>query len=235
MIRTLIVESNPQDCQKLTQMCRQVHDVHLLGACHSGMEAINTLENQGVDLLFMNVELPDFSAFDFLANVSSGSLMVLMADDPTYAAMAFQHLEKVADYLVKPFELPRLMKTLQRCKKWLNQPLKNDQIEEIFIKVGGKYVKILLNDLIYIETVKNYVVFYTRDRSYLMYSTLKNIDGQLNNPQFVKVHRSYIVNTNHIVGIDDNSLLIFHKGKETDIPISRSKRPELMQAIHRVE
>ncbi|CAN0115309.1 unnamed protein product, partial [Chrysoparadoxa australica] len=144
-----------------------------------------------------------------------------------YALEAFEY--QVTDFLVKPIEFPRLIKAVERAKKMCETPVDaSKKMDEIYVKVDGRFVRLALNDVLFIESLGDYVTFHTTlKEKFIVHSTLKNIDEKIRNPDFLKVHRSYIVNLSKVVDIEDTNLVITDKV----IPISRSHKPALMSRI----
>ena len=119
------------------------------------------------------------------------------------------------------------MKAIDRVREKMEQNHQQKITNDIFIKTDGRIVRIPVDDLLYIETVGDYVMFFTNDGKYMVHSTLKRIDEKLNHPQLLKVHRSYIINLSKVVDIEDNTIVINKKV----IPVSRQYKPLLLRKI----
>ena len=136
---------------------------------------------------------------------------------------------QVTDYLKKPFTFPRFQKSVEKA---LEQHEKNQEYKasanEVYVKEDGRFIRVSYEEILFFENVGDYVRIKTDHSSHIIHSTLKNIDSKLSNNRFLKVHRSFIVNLDKIIDIQENSLLI----DKTVIPISRANKPLLMSRLN---
>ena len=201
----------------------------MLGIFSSGKDAIKFLKQNMVDLVFLDVELPDYSGIEILKQIPYLPNVVFTTSKVDYAYDAFQL--NAIDYLKKPFSFTRFLETIEKVKKIIQSDVPNaakvTEDEDLYLKENGKLVKIVPNDILYIEAVGDYINFITSNGNHLVLSTLKNIAEKLNSESFMKVHRSYIVNIKKIKDIEDCSILI----DKHVIPISRSNKSAVMSRI----
>jgi len=249
-MRCLIIEDEQMSRAHITHLCKRIDVLEIVGVYDNALDAYHFLEENSVDLVFLDVEMPDFSGIELVQQLSNPPAVIFTTSKADYAAKAFEFIEVVADYLLKPITLPRLLKAVRRVQQ---QPLSvvhkvteanlpdadtlpstatrslptTTADQHIFVKTERKYVRIDLKDLLYVETVGDYSIFKTSTGQHTVHATLKSIGERLPNPQFFKVHRSYIVNIGKIKDIEDSNLLI----EDKIIPISRTQRPELMERI----
>jgi len=205
-------------------LCDKIDDLDVVEVCSSGLDAMKLLKSIDVDLMFLDIRMPDFSGMDLIKSMDNLPQIIFTTGHAEYAVEAFEH--HVTDFLVKPIELPRLIKAVDTARE-RGGVGKSEQTTEMFIKVDGRYVRLDLDEVLYIESLGDYVTFRTKDQKYIVLSTLKNIDDKIRNDKFLKVHRSYIVNLSKVVDIEETNMVIHDKV----IPISRANRPILMNKI----
>jgi len=195
--------------------------------------------NPDLDLIFLDIHMPNFSGFDFIQTIKNPPLIILVTNDKNLALEAFNY-DCIVDYLVKPILPERFDKAMTRLKEFdgnqrkkKTSQTKEDDIEssntsEFYINNSKRLIKIDVNTILYFKANGDYVFIKTENNSYTIHNTLKKIENKLPKDSFFKVHRSYIINTKKIVDIEDNSVLI---GKDV-IPISRRNKSELMKRVH---
>jgi DNA-binding LytR/AlgR family response regulator len=188
------------------------------------MAALNWLKNNDTDVVLLDIEMPDLSGMDLIKSVEKLPQIIFITGYTEYALEAFEY--HVTDFVPKPVTLPRLIRAIERAEE-LNNNVKSQGQNEIFVRVDGRFVRLELKDILYVESLGDYVTFVTENKKYIVHSTLKNIDDKLTNKNFLKVHRSYIINITKVVDIEENNLVI----KDKVIPISRAHKPLLMKKI----
>jgi len=203
----------------------------------SGIAAIKYLNtNPKVDLIFLDIHMPGFNGFDFIQTINSEAKIILTTSDKNFAIKAFEY-DAIVDYLVKPITLERFQKAIQKAIDKKPSEIKDDSTEELpvssskddlFVNVDRKLIKIDIPTIQVIEAKGDYILIKTEQKNYTVHSTLKKIQERIQRDYFIKIHRSYIINIKEIIDIKDNSVLI----SKNVIPISRSKRPELMQRLN---
>lgn len=229
-MRVIIVDDDVTSCTSLEYMCSKVQDVEVVGVYNDAISAINFLKTNKVDLILLDVEMPEFSGLDLVKTITNLPHIIFTTGQKEYAADAFEY--DVVDFITKPVTLPRLSKSIDKTLKLMqSENLSFKDSEFIFIKSEGRFVKLNIQDILYIETLGDYVVFnLEQQKKHIVYSSLKAMDQKLSNPLFVKVHRSFIVNISKIVDIEENNLVIENKV----IPISRAHKQDLMIKINTI-
>lgn len=222
-MRCLIVDDDEMSRTSLKMLCDKIEGLEVVGQCANGLEAIKVLKSTEADLMFLDIRMPDLSGMELVRSVEDLPQIIFTTAHAEYAVEAFEY--QVTDFLVKPIELPRLIKAVQSARERMVTVA--DNMSELFVKVDGRYVRLNLSEVLYIESLGDYVTFRTKDKSYIVLSTLKNIDDKIKNDHFLKVHRSYIVNLSKIVDIEETNMVVHDKV----IPISRSNRATLMSRI----
>lgn len=207
----------------------------------SAIEAIKYLNKKKVDLIFLDIHMPDFSGFDFIDTLKHNVKIVLITSDKEFAITAFEY-DNVVDYLVKPISEERFDKAIKKINNINNDNInaanlipKSNNKEKIsedfessfYINIGKRLIKIDTNSILYFQAKGDYVTIKTESNNYVMHNTLKKIENKLPAGMFFKSHRSYLINTKKIIDIEENTVLI---GKDV-VPVSRRNRPQLMKRL----
>ena len=220
----IIVEDDQMARASLELMCQKIDDLELVGSFDNGIDALKLIKSEPIDLILLDIQMPDFSGLDLIKSLEKKPQIIFTTGHAEYAVEAFEH--RVTDFLTKPVELVRLMKAVDHARENLAAS-PSEEMTELFLKVDGRYVRLDLDDVLYVESLGDYVTFRTSSEKYIVHSTLKNIDDKIKNKKFLKVHRSYIVNLSKVVDIEEANMVIHDKV----IPISRAHRPVLMNRI----
>ncbi len=222
----VIVEDLLVAADYLKKCCEKSGMVDVKGHFPNVAEALDFLNQNSVDLLFLDVEMPGATGFELLDQIAYSPQVILTTSKPEYAFNAFEY--HVTDFLKKPFTYQRFLEALQK----LNLPSENGngsaEEDHIFIKSDGKLVRLNYSDILFIESMGDYVKFVTGDKKYITHNTIKNLEEKVSKQHFMKVHRSYIININKIDDIRENDLFI--KGNE--IPISKAHRSDVMKRLN---
>lgn len=227
MMNCVIVEDLQVAAEYLIKCCEKSGQLEVKGHFTNVPEALEYLNQNSVDLLFLDVEMPGATGFDLLDQLAYYPKVILTTSKSEYAYNAFEY--NVTDFLKKPFTYQRFQESLQK----LNGPAEENNIsstatDHIFIKSDGKLVRLNNDDILYIESMGDYVKFITADKKYVTHNTIKNLEEKVNRQVFMKVHRSYIININKIDDIRENDLYI--KGNE--IPVSKAHKPEVLKRLN---
>lgn len=207
-------------------------ELQLKGAFSSAIQAIKFLNQNTVDLIFLDIHMPDFTGFDLMQTIKDPPLVILITSDKNLALEAFEY-QSVVDYVVKPINSDRFQKATQKAlvyKKPLIREKENytQEATDLFINIDRRLIKISLHSIKFIEARGDYIQVNTDQKTHIVHTTLKKIEDKLPKDIFLKVHRSFIINIKRIIDIEDNSVLI----EKSVIPISRSSRSELMQRLN---
>lgn len=234
MINCVIIDDEPLAREGLANYVREVDFLHLIDTCEHPLELLKILDQQSVDLIFLDIQMPKMNGIDFLKIVQNPPMVVITTAFPSFALESFQL--NVLDYLLKPITFDRFMKSASKARDYhrlLTRSADADpgQIEQddtyFFIKCGSKYEKILIEDILYIEGLQNYVTIYTLKGKYVTMLYLKNLEQNLASKSFIRVHKSYIVAISKIEGIEGNEIFI----RTQRIPISRNYREQVLNQV----
>jgi DNA-binding LytR/AlgR family response regulator len=218
----------------IAQMISKCPGLNLIQDFPNAIQAIKFLNNVEVDLIFLDILMPDFTGFDFIKSLKNPSKVILITSDKNFAIEAFEY-ECIVDYLVKPITEYRFQKAIQKAETYkipskLNEikPIIEDNANEFYVNIDRRLIKIEMNSVNIVEAKGDYIHIKTENKDYVVHSTLKKIEDKLPKDLFLKVHRSFIINTKKIIDIEDNSVLI----AKNVIPVSRANRPELMKRLN---
>ncbi|SEL38395.1 two component transcriptional regulator, LytTR family [Maribacter orientalis] len=217
------------------QLCSKIPELDVIEEFDNAISAIKFLNQQNIDVIFLDIHMPGFSGVDFVQTLKEPPNIVLTTSDTNFAIAAYEY-ECIVDYLVKPITLDRFEKSIKKI--WgltTKQPKsiiesKQDSVEgdDLYINIDRRLVKLKLNEISVIEAKGDYIDVKTEKEEYRVHTTLKRIKEKLPEKLFLQIHRSYIINFTKIIDIEDNSVLI----AKNVVPISRSNRPELMRRLN---
>jgi len=191
-------------------------------------------EGKQVDILFLDIEMPHLSGLDLLRVLKDPPAVIITTARQDFAVDAFEL--QVTDYLVKPFEFSRftqaVQRVLQRRQPAVAAPAEAAPTSDLFVKVNSKMVRINFDDVLYVEALSDYVNIVTPKHKYIVYTTLKGLETRLAHlPNFVRVHRSYLLNTQHIESIEDNTANL--KGGHF-VPIGKSYQEGFFKSLQKI-
>ncbi len=227
-LKCIIVDDEPLARSFLERYCQKQGNLEVVGSFPDSEGALTYLSSNEIDVLFLDVEMPGATGFDLLDKLLYMPKVILTTSKTDYAFNAFQY--NVADYLKKPISYNRFQESITKITDSLNNTTVETNKDDIFINEDGKFIRLSYQDILYIESMGDYVKYFTMAKHYLTHSTLKAVEEKMNPNQFMKVHRSYIVNMSKIKDIQDNSIVIDSKV----IPISKSLKSDVMIRIRAV-
>lgn len=228
-IRTIIVEDEPLAREGLKSYIREIDSLELCAVCENALDANEVLKEEKPDLMFLDIQMPKITGIDFLKSLQSPPMVILTTAYPNYALQGFEL--DVVDYLVKPYPFDRFLKAVNKAKDLyhLKQHPKEypSTKDAIFLKVDNILKRVILNDIIYIEGMENYVALHTREGRMITLMTMKSMEETLPSENFLRVHKTYIISKNHVKGIEGNEI---DMGK-VKIPMSRNRRNEIIDEL----
>ncbi|MEY8020028.1 LytR/AlgR family response regulator transcription factor [Muriicola sp. SD30] len=218
----------------VSQLCANTPELDVIEEFSNAIDAIKFLNQQNIDLVFLDIHMPGFTGIDFVQTLKNPPKVVLTTSDTNFAIEAYEY-EAIVDYLVKPITPERFAKSIQKVKNSLSsQPVTQADAgsgsmgDELYINIDRRLIKLKFDDILFIEAKGDYIEVKTTKEDYRVHNTLKKIKEKLPGELFLQIHRSYIINFTKIIDIEDNSVLI----EKNVIPISRSNRPELMRRLN---
>lgn len=233
-MKSILIDDEVMALEILKKLCSKVKELEVVATFSNAIDAIKYLNSNQVDLIFLDIHMPDFSGFDFVKTLKNPTNVIVTTSEKDFALEAFEH-DFIIDFLVKPLSKSRFIKAIQKTKIQKEVPkLKNDFSEEntlldvLYANVNRRLIKIDIPSINLVEANGDYINVKTSKKNYVIHSTLKKIENKLPSNLFVKVHRSYLINIKKIVDIQDNSVLI----EKEIIPVSRINKPELLRRLN---
>jgi DNA-binding LytR/AlgR family response regulator len=229
-VNCLIVDDEPIARQIIASYCSHLPELKVVAGCGSVFEAKPFLQNQQIDILFLDINMPVLDGVSFLRTLKNPPQVIFTTAYKEYAVDAFEL--SACDYLLKPFSLDRFLiaidKALAMCNKNTVAVLESQQGKNfIFIKADGKIYKLFFNDLLYTEANGNYTKFVCTDQQLISAMTFTSAEELLPKSIYVRIHRSFIINKSKIGHIEGN--IVHIDGK--DIPIGSNYRADFLKEI----
>ena len=231
-INCIIIDDEPLARTGLKEYIADIDFLNLLGEFDSPLGATNLLVSGEVQLLFLDIQMPKITGIEFFKTLTNPPAVIFTTAYPQYALDGFE--VNALDYLVKPISFDRFLKAALKAKEFYEVRQKNKTEttsgttpEYFFIKADNKLVKILFEDILFVEALQNYVTVHTTAKKYISYLTIKSVEDYLPADRFIKVHKSYIISAAKVDSIDGNEIRM----DQHRIPISRSLKDEVTDKL----
>jgi len=233
MTRCLAVDDEAYASDIIASFINKTPFLELVGTTTNAFEALNMVQENKVDLVFLDIQMPELTGIQFLKICGGKCKVILTTAYPEYALDGFDL--DVVDYLLKPISYERFYKAAQKAQQIISPaqyevlPAPNQANDFIFVKgdTKNKFIKVNYNEILYIEGLKNYVSVYTENQRIVTYQALRELETQLPQPPFYRVHKSYIISLEKIRMIDGNALYI----GDQSIPIGDTYREEFFKIV----
>lgn len=229
-MKCIIVDDNKMALMAMKQLVLQVSALELVAECKDATEALEALNTTQVDLLLLDIEMPDMTGLDLIRQLGNNRpLIIFTTAKKDYAVEAFEL--NVVDYLVKPIALPRFKQGIEKAQEALDSNKEEVKVEEqafVFVKDNGVLKRITIDDILFLEAMGDYVKVHTSQKFHVVHATLKSIEEKLPSSKFIRVHRSYIVAINKIDYIQEGTISI---GKTT-IPVADTHKSNLNKRLN---
>lgn len=229
-IKAIIVEDEPLARSGLEGYVKDVEFLELCALCENAMEANNAINTCEPDLMFLDIQMPRLTGIDFLKTLKNPPMVIFTTAYPNYALQGFEL--DVVDYLVKPYPFDRFLKAVNKARdlhllKYRETLAKEESLNYIFVKTSSKLERVVLEDILFVEAMENYVVIHTNQQKLITMMTMKSIEETLPVKKFIRIHKSYIANKDKINSIEGNEIRM----GETKLPIARNRKQEVMDQI----
>ena len=230
VINCLIVDDNKIARTTMKQLSGFVQDMVVIKECADATEAFHFLQDNAVDLVLLDIEMPGMSGIELTKNLGrNGPLIIFTTSKKDYAVEAFEL--NVADYIVKPVTPARFNQAIEKAREILasnSEEYKVNEEEFIFIRDSNVIRRLKIDEILFAEAMGDYVKLHTLQKFYAIHSTLKAVEARLPSSNFLRVHRSYIVAVNKIDTIQEGSVII--NGKS--LPVADAYRLSLNKRIN---
>lgn len=231
-IRCVVIDDEPLARKGLKEYIGDIPFLSFEAEYDSPLVALQGVKENQFDLLFLDIQMPRITGLDFLKALPQAPPVIFTTAYPQFALDGFEL--NALDYLVKPISFERFLKAAHRAKDYYElryaaerEALSNTPKDFFFVKVDNKLVKLMFDDVLFVEALQNYVAIYTRQKKYITYLTFKSIEEYLPAGEFIKTHKSYIVSEAKIDNIDGNEIRI----GDYHIPISRTQKEDVLEKI----
>jgi DNA-binding LytR/AlgR family response regulator len=233
-LRCIAVDDEPLALEVISSFAAKTPQLDLMATFQNPLEAIEFLQEHPADLIFLDINMPDLSGFELIQTLSPRPLVIFTTAHPEYAPRSYEF--DAVDYLLKPFPFDRFLKAINKAarEKSLLKPegeTEPDDRKYLFIKSDTRYFKVNFKDILYIEGMRDYIAVHTAPQQRILTLTsMTRMLEKLPSEDFMRVHKSFIININHITLVQNNRVFIGQR----DIPISSSYRDDLQQLIDKM-
>jgi len=229
-LNCLIIDDEPIARKGLEEHVQEIEFLNCIASCENALKASTYLNEQKIDLLYLDIHMPKVTGIDFLKSLKNPPLAILTTAYSDYALEGYTL--DVIDYLVKPITFERFLKASQKAMEFFQ--LKSNatkysasRADYFFVRCDRKFEKVFFRDVSYVEGLQNYAVIHLHDRKLITYITLTSLENQLPKDEFLKVHKSFLISVPHVKAIEGDELII----DEARIPISRNLREQVTHQI----
>jgi len=231
MVRCLLVDDESPAIDLLKNHIQLLNNLEIVASCYSAIEAFDILKNDTIDLLFLDIEMPVLKGLDFLRTLQNPPKVIITTAYREYAIEGYDL--DIVDYLLKPISFDRFVKAVDRyyertqvITKSINKEKENDTF--FYVNVNKKHIKIVFDDILYIESLKDYVRIHTKNQRMVVKSNIGKIEKQLPSNLFLRTHRSYIIAVNKVTAYTQRDIEI----DDIEIPIGSSYTTIVSSSLH---
>ena len=233
-LRCLLIDDEPPALKILASYISNINGLEIVGQCKNALEALDVLNQRTVDVIFLDIKMPKILGTEFLKNLSHPPKVIFVTAYRDYAVEGYE-LDAV-DYLVKPVSFERFFKAITKLNRMMGKETISTSVDYksnpeafVYLKVDKDMKKIFVNDIVYIESWKDYIkLFLVNGKNLIVKQTITAMENLLSEHKFMRVHRSYMVSINKISGYNGISVQLETK----EIPIGRLYKQVVMEKLH---
>ena len=235
-MNVIIVDDEPLALDVLETFINQIPELNLIKRCSNAFEANQALLDNEIDLIFLDIQMPQMTGLEFLKTLSNPPMVIFTTAYPNFALEGFEL--NVLDYLLKPIAADRFLKAVNKAKDHYSKhkPIEHADTTEdknfFFVKADKKLVKINYNDITYIEGLKDYVIIWLEQSRIITLQTMKSLEDKLIDRSFKRIHRSFIVNLDKVTAVNGNMIELYFKGQLKQLPVGKNYKDELLDVIN---
>lgn len=232
-IKCVIIDDEPLAISVIENHLKNFDNIDIVATFNNPLKAFATLQQEKIDVLFLDINMPQMSGFEFIENLNHKPFVIITTAYREYAVESFEL--DVLDYLVKPIPFNRFLKTINKVYQYMHlnnstEEVAINQEPHIFLKVNKKLVKVLFNDILFIESLKDYIKVVTNLGDYVVHKSLTAISEELPQSNFIRVHRSFTISINKINALEGNTIEI----GDRRIPIGRNYIKQTKERIFNI-
>lgn len=228
VLKCLVVDDESFAIEGIINHIKKLNFLVVADTCSSAIEAREILRQKDIDLMFLDINMPDLTGLELLESLDKPPLTIVTTAYSEYALDGFRL--NVVDYLLKPIGFQRFFQAAEKALETFQSRISgqnNDTPSEMYIRQGDSFIKIVWEDILYVESMQNYLKLFFDDKSFTIHQTMTSLEELLPKDAFFRIHKSYLVNISHIDLISGGR--IFVKGKE--LPLSKHRREELFNNV----
>jgi DNA-binding LytR/AlgR family response regulator len=240
MMNVMIIDDEPLALDVLETYIAKMPDLKLVGRCSNALEANEVLRKNDIDLIFLDIQMPQVSGVDFIKALENPPMFIFTTAYSNYALEGYEL--NAVDYLLKPISIDRFMKAVNKALSQFELRHREDASGEsgaaegqdfFFVKADKKLVKIKYDEILYIEGLKDYVIIRLEQGRVVTLQTMKSLEDKLPLNKFKRIHRSYIVSIDKIHAVDGTSVDVYEKGQIKQLPIGKNYKDEILEIVNK--
>lgn len=225
-INCIIVDDEPASCDILEKYIADTPNLNLVSTCKNAFEANDIINNQNIQLIFLDINMPKISGMNFYKSLLNPPYVIFTTAYPEYAVEGFE--VNALDYLLKPFPFERFLKAVNKANETIsNKKVEINNSNFILLKADKKLHRINVDEISYLESIGDYVKVYYGNNCIIVHETFQNLLNQLPKDKFIRVHKSFAISINKFEIIEGNMIKI----NEKRIPIGHTYRNDFLNAI----
>jgi DNA-binding LytR/AlgR family response regulator len=231
-LKALVIDDEPLSHEIIKKYAENLTSIEIAGFCSDAIEAFEMLNKQPIDLIFLDINMPKLTGIDFLKTLQNPPMVILTTAYTDYALEGYEL--NVLDYLTKPFSFQRFIKAVQKAEQQNTLKINSETYkkpETIFIKSNKKSFQVRISEILYIEGLGDYTKVYTDKTHFVANISLKRMEDLLPTQEFVRIHKSYLINTERIVTIEGNMIEIAPNKK---LPIGNNFKSVFFERIGKI-
>ena len=234
--KCLIIDDEPLARELIRNHINKLESFEIVDECDNAMKALQCLRRESVDLMFMDIQMPQITGIEFLKTLKNPPKVIITTAYREYALDGFEL--DVVDYLLKPITFERFLKSVNKYYQLMEDNIQDSDLQSvdstsedafIYVKENKKVIKVFLNEIIYVEGLSEYVQIYAVNKKIITKTSMTNMENKLSACGFLRIHKSFIVSLSKIIAFTSNSIEV--PGKE--LPIGRSYKNVVMEVIQR--
>jgi DNA-binding LytR/AlgR family response regulator len=217
-IKCIVVDDEPLAISLLESYVQKIPFLELVFSTENPIDALEYIQNNESDLVFLDIQMPELTGINFMKILGDKQKYILTTAYSEYALEGYEH--NIVDYLLKPISFERFYKSALKAQERFSMN-EGKEDSHFFVKSSGQQHRINFDEILYVESIKDYVNIRTREEEYIVLDTLKSMEQQLPENSFSRIHKSFIINLNQIKSFDSKKITLF---SDQEIPIGESYR-----------